>query len=105
MLARRDKLLAMLKDNPADSFLVYALALEEAKAGENTSAIERLTGLTATDPSYVPTWFQLGRLLADQGDVARAVEVLDRGEQVAVAAGDAHAASELRGLLSQLSGR
>lgn len=103
MPGRREKLMEMLAANPTDSFLIYALALDEAGAGESAAATSRLRGLVETDPSYVPTWFQLGRLLLEQGESDEAASVLQRGIEVASRAGDAHAASELRGLLAQIT--
>lgn len=104
MPGRREKLVEMLAANPTDSFLIYALALDEAGAGESAAATSRLRGLIETDPSYVPTWFQLGRLLLEQGATDEASSVLQRGIEVATRAGDAHAAGELRGLLAEITG-
>lgn len=104
MPGRREKLVEMLAANPTDSFLIYALALDEAGAGETAAATNRLRSLVQSDPSYVPTWFQLGRLLFEQGENDEASAVLQRGIEVAASAGDAHAASELRGLLAQITG-
>ena len=104
MTGRREKLLAMLQENPADSFLIYALAMDEAGAGETAAAVDRLRGLSESAPDYVPTWFHLGRLLLEQGETDQAADVLRQGSQVATSAGDAHAASEIAGLLAQVAG-
>jgi hypothetical protein len=44
-----------------------------------------------------------GNLLVALGDAAAAADVLERGVAAAEAAGDSHAASELRGALAGLS--
>jgi predicted Zn-dependent protease len=100
MATRREKLEAMLVDAPDDTFLHYALAMDDAGAGQVAPAIDRLRGIVARDPGYVPTYFQLGKLLLDSGDEAAGKLVLESGIGVAEAAGDDHAADELRGLLS-----
>jgi predicted Zn-dependent protease len=100
MATRREKLEAMLVDAPEDSFLHYALAMDDAGTGQVTLAIDRLRGIVTRDPKYIPTYFQLGKLLIDAGDDDAGKSVLESGIGVAEAAGDDHAADEMRGLLS-----
>ncbi|MBS0263870.1 MAG: hypothetical protein JSS02_18170 [Planctomycetes bacterium] len=101
-MTRREKLEKLLADTPGDPFLIYALALEVAKAGDPHTAITRLTDLAASHPDYVPTYFQLAQLQVGQGLTADARPVLLRGVEMARRAGDSHAEGELRGFLDQL---
>jgi len=101
-MPKREKLEALLRESPDDTFLNYALALQLANEGDHRGAIERLTHLSERTPEYVPTWFQLGQLLSQEQEVERAKHVLTRGIEIARRAGDQHAESELRGLLESL---
>lgn len=101
-MPKREKLEALLKENPEDAFLNYALALQLASEGDRLGGIERLTRLSQREPGYVPTWFQLGQLLAQGDETDRAKQVLARGIEVARRAGDQHAEGEMRGLLESL---
>lgn len=101
-MSRRAKLEALLAETPDDTFLNYAWALQVAGEGEPDLAIERFDRLIETDPHYVPTWFQLGQLLAKRGDSDRARQILVQGIEVARRAGDDHAEGEMRGFLESL---
>ena len=92
----------MLQEDPTDSFVRYALAMEYLNAEEHVEARQRLLDLAAADPHYVPTYFQLGRVLQILDELPACREWLERGIQVAQTAGDAHAAGEMRGLLESL---
>jgi Tfp pilus assembly protein PilF len=101
-MSRREKLEAMLAQSPDDTFLRYALALAFVSEGQPAAARERLEALIQTDPHYVPTYFQLAQLHANQGETDLAKPVLARGIEMARRAGDTHAEGEMRGLLEQL---
>ena len=101
-MPRRDQLLELLQSDPHDPFLHYALALDDIASGNDTAGLERLTQLTENHPDYVPTWFQRGQVLARLGDHESARKVLQQGVQVALKAGDHHAAAEMNGLIETL---
>ena len=101
-MSRRAKLEAMLQADPTDSFIHYALAMDYLNAGEHEAARTRLVALAQSDPHYVPTYFQLGRVLQMLDELAECRDWLERGIQVAHTSGDAHAAGEMRGLLESL---
>ena len=100
---RREKLEAMLAESPDDTFLRYALALAHASEGNASLARDRLEGLLAQDPHYVPAYFQLAQLQVQLGSADAAKPVLVRGIEMARQAGDAHAEGEMRGFLEQLA--
>ena len=101
-MSRRAKLEQLLESDPDDVFLQYALALEFVSEGNRPLAAERLEQLLARDPSYIAAYFQLGRILAEDGDTNRARDTLRRGIATANRAGDTHAAAEMQGLLETL---
>jgi predicted Zn-dependent protease len=99
--------LAMLQQvvgqKPDDPFPRYALAMEHRKHGQHEDAWASFSTLIENHPTYIATYLMAGNVLVemDRGDEARAV--LDRGIAVAVAAGDAHAQSELEAARAALS--
>ncbi len=101
-MSRREKLEAMLAQSPNDTFLRYALAMACVSEGNPSAAREGLQDLIASDPQYVPAYFQLAQLQVGRGEAEAAKPVLMRGIEMARRAGDAHAEGEMRGLLEQL---
>ena len=72
-MSRREKILAMLVDEPADVFLRYALALELDKEGDHEASLRKLRELAGGSPAYVPAFFMAGQQLVhlDRIDEAR----------------------------------
>jgi tetratricopeptide (TPR) repeat protein len=97
-----DEIRALLAEEPDDAFLNFGLAMGLASAGRRDAALEQLDRTLAVDPSYVPAHFQKGRILADAGRTSEAREALEKGIAVARAAGDVHAAGEMRDLIELL---
>ena len=102
MSTRREKIEAMLEDDPMDVFLRYSLAMEFDKEGDHESSLERLTELIEGDPPYVPAFFMAGQQLARMGRIEKARDVLRVGIDVARDQGDAHAAGEMSEFLASL---
>jgi Tfp pilus assembly protein PilF len=102
MSERRDKLTKMLESTPDDPFVHYALAMEDVSEGDEVGAADRLGQLIERNPDYVAAYLQMGQVLARLGDTDAAKGVLKAGIKVAKKAGDAHAASEMDGLLKSL---
>lgn len=102
MPARREKIEALLADDPNDLFLRYSLALELEKEGRHAESLELLEQLIREDPPYVPAAFMAGQQLARLGRIDDARAVLRRGIELARAAGNSHAASEMSEFLAGL---
>jgi tetratricopeptide (TPR) repeat protein len=102
MSTRLDEMLRFLEQDPNDSFARYAVALELRSQKRIDEAIEQLEELRRRDASYGATYYQLGELLAQRGDVDRAEEAYRAGMEVARAAGDLHTRSELEAALDEL---
>ena len=92
----------MLADEPKDSFLRYALALEWAAESKPAQAVAVLDALIQDDAGYIPAYLQAGQLLAKAGDAVRAKAVLQAGVAAARAGHDDHAAEEMTALLESL---
>jgi thioredoxin-like negative regulator of GroEL len=99
---RREKIEALLADEPEDQFLRYTLALELEKTGENDRSLELLAGLTRDAAPYVPAFFMAGQQLAQLQRVNEARTFLRDGIEAARTAGDSHAAGEMSEFLTSL---
>lgn len=84
------------REEPNDPFNLYALALEYMKVdvGKAQSFFEQLID---QHHRYVPTYYQLGQLYADQGKTEEAIKVYERGIIAARNAGDEKALREIEG--------
>ena len=92
----------MLAQQPTDSFLNHAMALEEIKLGNEAAARSLFESIMQRDPQYIGSYYHLGKLLERQGDETAAIEVFERGMEVAQKLGDQHALNELRGAYDNL---
>lgn len=97
--ARREQLELLLAESPDDVFLQYGLAMETAREGDLPAAISALQAIVASQPDYVPAWFQQGQLLVQNDQLPQAREVLQQGIAAANRTGDSHAAAEMAGFL------
>lgn len=93
---RLDRLRDLLREQPTDSFLRFALARELQNAGELDAAAEEYGRLRASDPAYVGLYYHLAAALGELDRDADADEVYRAGIAVAERSGDAHALAELR---------
>ncbi len=102
MTTRREKIEAMLLDEPGDTFLRYSLAMELDKEGANDSSLEKLAELTRDQPPYVPAFFMAGQQLVRLNRVSEARSILCDGIEAARQQKDTHAAGEMSEFLSSL---
>ncbi|MDB4638157.1 MAG: tetratricopeptide repeat protein [Planctomycetaceae bacterium] len=101
-MARKEILLTMLETDPDDPFLHYALGKEYLSCGERTAAIEKLRHVLERFPNYHAAHFQLGQVLAEDGESSQAIEIVKAGIIAAQQDGDQHAVSEMTGFLDTL---
>jgi predicted Zn-dependent protease len=101
-LSRRQRIEAMLADDPRDQFLRYSLALEFVKEGEHDRSLQLLQELMAETPPMVAAFFMAGQQLTRLRRIADARAVLRDGIEHARQQGDRHAAAEMSDYLSRL---
>jgi len=99
---RRQKIEALLRDDPDDCFLRYSLALDLEGGGEWEASLELLEALGREEPAYVPALQMAGQFLAARGRYDEARTALREGIEAARAQGNAHAAGEMAELLMSL---
>ena len=100
--SRREKIEAMLADEPQNQFLRYSLAMECDKEGDHDRSLELLAALARDSEPYVAAFFMAGQQLARLGRVEEARTYLRDGIEAARRAGDAHAAGEMSEFLASL---
>ena len=96
MSSRLEQLQAMLKDDPQDLFIRYAIAVEYAAAGDIKASILQLEELIASHPDYLGAYYKLGQLLEQNEQTARAIEVYRAGAALAERAGNKKTLREIR---------
>jgi tetratricopeptide (TPR) repeat protein len=102
MPTRREKIEAMLADDPGDTFLRYSLAMELDKEGSHDASLAKFAELTRDDPPYVPAFFMAGQQLVRLGRIDEARTILRNGIADAQTQNDLHAAGEMTEFLASL---
>ena len=101
-MSRREKIEAMLADEPGDTFLRYSLAMELDKEGAHDESLAKFAELVRDDPPYVPAFFMAAQQLARLDRLAEARAMLRNGIEAARTQNDAHAAGEMSEFLASL---
>jgi len=92
---RMELIAEMLEKNPNDTFLNYAAALEYKKEGKTAKAISFFRKIIDNDPDYLPTYYQLGKLLEEKNKTTEAVVFYKRGRELAKVKNDIKTLGEL----------
>ena len=100
---RINKIKEMLTENPKDSFLCHALALEYIKLGNDGDARKLFDSILENEPGYIGTYYHLAKLLERIGKTDEAIKVYEKGMEEAKKAGDDHSLSELRSAFEELT--
>lgn len=101
-MSRIEKLLEYMNTSGKDSFLQHALALEYIKIGQDEEARKLFNEILLREPTYIGSYYHLGKLLERVGDFDRAARVYRRGMEEAKKANDHHAHMELQGALEDI---
>ena len=102
-MSRLEKLLQYHAASPKDSFLLFALAKEYEKMGDDDKALEYYLQIREYDPGYVGLYYHLGKLYLRKNELETAIETYKTGMEIAKKAGDQHAFSELAGAKMEIS--
>ncbi|HUN66548.1 MAG TPA: tetratricopeptide repeat protein [Bacteroidota bacterium] len=101
MTDRLETLRKFLEEDPSDPFNRYALALEYVSRRDFSASAKLFEEVIGMHPDYIPAYQQLGMLMKELGRTDRAKSVLEEGVRRAVAAGDGHAAAEMREMIDE----
>jgi predicted Zn-dependent protease len=102
MESRIPQIEEMLTTQPDDPFLRYALALEYIKIGKTDQSKVLLIELTTSNPDYLASYYQLGKLEENQGETEEAIFHYQEGKKRALSHGDLKTAGELSEALMML---
>ena len=96
------KLLALLKSEPNDSFLLFAVAKEYESKGNEQEALAKYTFLLDCDPAYTGTYFHLAKLYERKDEKEKAIVTYRKGIAECKKQNDMHALAELTTALANL---
>ena len=99
---RRQMLEAFVAQKPDDAFSRYGLALEYMNAGDSAIAETHFRELLQRNAGYVPAYQMFAQMLVKESRAEEARAILQQGISAASQAGNAHACSEMEGLLAEL---
>ncbi|MBI5857479.1 MAG: tetratricopeptide repeat protein [Sphingobacteriales bacterium] len=97
------KLKEFLTENPNDSFIKHALALEYIKMGNDKDARELFEEILSREPGYIGSYYHLAKLLERINNTDEAIKVYEGGMEEAKKAGDNHSYNELRAAYEELT--
>lgn len=90
------QLLEMQESDPADTFVLFALAKEYEGQADDSEALHYYQQVLEKDPHYVGVFYHLAKLYERQEALLEAVSTYEKGIAVAKAASDQHALAELQ---------
>ncbi len=93
---------ALLEENPEDTFLLYALAMELDNAEHHDRSLAIFDRLTHHQTPYVPAFFMSGQQLVRLGRYDEARTVIASGITQANAQNNTHAAREMTDFLASI---
>ena len=105
MVNRLQQLLDFFDKDPADPFLKYALATEYLNINDRQRALEFFEDLVNNHADYVGTYYHLGKLYEAMERKEDAIKTYQRGMDVARAARNYHALSELQSAYLSATGQ
>jgi hypothetical protein len=92
----------ILSRNSADAFARYGLAMAYAAEGREREALAEFDTIIERTPDYVPAYQMSAQQLLKAGRTDDARARLESGLTAAARTGNAHAASEMQGMLDDL---
>ena len=93
----------ILQQNPKDSFARYGLAMAYAADGKTEEALREFATTTEHNPDYVPAYQMSAQTLVKVGRIDEARARVQEGLAACDRTGNAHAASEMQGILQEIS--
>lgn len=101
---RLASLMSLLEHDPEDAFCLYGVAQEHAGRGQHEEALTWYEKAAKADPDDGYIHYHRARSLQELGRLPEATAAIQEGMAAADRSGDAHARSELAGLLETLEG-
>jgi len=102
MNTRLEILKSYLKEDPSDSFLRYALALEYIAVGDHQNASQELEQLLNENPDYLPAYYMAGKSYEILKEIEKAKVYYRKGIELAKSLRNTHTLNELNAALEGL---
>ncbi|MEJ7626800.1 MAG: hypothetical protein WKF35_08055 [Ferruginibacter sp.] len=99
---RIETLREFLLTNKEDNFLQHALALEYIKDLQDDKAKELFESILDRDPTYVGSYYHLGKLLERLDMPSQAIVIYEKGISECKKVNDRHAGNELQSALDDI---
>ncbi|MCB9033832.1 MAG: tetratricopeptide repeat protein [Chitinophagales bacterium] len=90
------QLAQLLEENPNDSFINFAYAKELEKAGKYENAMQVFENLLVIDENYIGTYYHLAKLYELNNDFNKALNIYNKGIEIATKQKTMHALKELQ---------
>jgi tetratricopeptide (TPR) repeat protein len=103
MSTRAAALMALLEQDPKNTFIRYGLAMDRVNNGDLEGAVAEFRTLLENDANYCAAYFHGGQTLEKLGRTEDAAAMYRAGIEATKRTGDAHTQSELEGALSMIS--
>ena len=100
---RIEMLKKYLLEDPQDSFIRYALALELLNINELTESERLFQTLLKNDPDYLASYYHYGKLLESMQNFETAAEIYKSGIQIAKNQNNQQTLKELKAALESIS--
>jgi tetratricopeptide (TPR) repeat protein len=94
-MSRFEQLLKMIEEEPNDSFLNHALAMEYLSLGKFEEAKKVFEKVLSENENYLASYYQLGQTLEKLNENEKAVEVYKKGIELAQKQNNNKAKNEL----------
>jgi tetratricopeptide (TPR) repeat protein len=104
MSTRLELLKRYLEEDPADSFLRYAIAIEYIGVSDHKLALEHLKTLINVDPDYLASYYMAGQCCEVLGRPGDASMYYEKGIVVAEHQKEMHTLMELKNALLMVNG-
>lgn len=101
-MSRRQQIEQMLATSPQDAFLLFALAKEEEKTGDDQAALQTYQRLKKLHPDYIGLYYHLGKTQERLQQEKAAWDTYTEGIAIAGRLGEGHAKNELAGARLEL---
>lgn len=101
MSTRLELLKRYLQEDPSDSFLRYALALEFISLNHQEQAYKQLEKLLSDEPDYLAAYYMAGKTAETLGQKTIAINWYTRGIEIARLQNNQHTMNELSEALNQ----
>jgi tetratricopeptide (TPR) repeat protein len=99
--SRLEILLKLNAENPDDSFNSYALALEYMK-DDIAQSLDIFKQLLISNPDFLPTYYQLGKIYQDMEEYDEALEIFRKGCEVAKSQNNTKTLNELNSAILEI---